>query len=52
MKNRQLTLEELYALERKARHLRAAETARLLKAAARALRNLFSVRSVKGLRHA
>jgi len=49
MKNRYLTSEELYALEREARRLRAAEIARLVRAAAAALRSLLSV---KGLRHA
>jgi hypothetical protein len=49
MKNRYPTTQELYALEREARRLRAAEMARILRAAAAALRNLFSM---KGFRHA
>ena len=52
MKNRYPTSEELYALMLEARRMRAAEMRRLAKAAARAMRSLFSVRSVKGLRHA
>jgi hypothetical protein len=52
MKNRYPTLEELYALEVKARRLRSEEVARLFRAAAAALRNLFSAKGVKGLRHA
>jgi hypothetical protein len=60
MKNPKLgrfpTPAELYAIEAKARRIRAAETARLLRAGAAAarafLRRLFSVRNAKGLRHA
>jgi len=46
------THEELYALMLEARRMRAAEMRRLVKAGAKAMRNLFSVRSMKGLRHA
>jgi len=47
------TPQELYAFEHHARRLRAQEMARLLRAAATAVRNLFSVNvKVKGLRHA
>ena len=52
MKNRQPSLEELYALELKARRLRAEEMARLLRAGAAGVRNLFRVVNVKGLKHA
>ena len=52
MKNRYLTLEELYALELKARRLRAIETARLFHAGIARVRNLFRVANVKGLKHA
>jgi hypothetical protein len=56
MKNRHLTPEELYAFEREARRLRAAEMARLLRAGAAKVRAIFkrtgSVRNAKGLRHA
>jgi hypothetical protein len=57
MKNLQVnprypTPEELYALEAKARRLRAAEVARLMRAAGAALRGLFTVKGAKGLRHA
>jgi hypothetical protein len=55
MKNRQLTLQELYALEQKARHLRALEMARLFRAGAKAVRALFdrtvTVRNAKGWNH-
>jgi hypothetical protein len=49
--NRYPTPEELYALEQQARRLRAAEVARLFRAGAAGVRNLFRV-NVKGLRHA
>ena len=49
MKNQYPTAEQLHALEYEARRLRAAEMARLFRAASQALRNMFSV---KGLRHA
>lgn len=56
MKNRYPTSEELYALEREARRLRAEEMARLWLAGAGAVRSLFArivtVRNAKGLRHA
>jgi hypothetical protein len=56
MKNRYPTPAELYALELKARRMRAAEMARLLHAGADAVRAVFkrtvSVRHAKGLRHA
>lgn len=56
MKNRYPTQQELYALEHEARRLRAAEMARLFKAGASAVRELFAraagSRHVKGLRHA
>ncbi len=56
MKNRYPTAQELYALEHEARRLRAAEMARLAKAAAAAVRSLFArivtVRNAKGLKHA
>ena len=52
MKNRYPTPQELYALEYGARRLRAAEMARLFRAAANAVRRLVAVRPVKGLRHA
>lgn len=45
------TSAELYALEREARRLRAEETARLLKAAAVAIRSFFSGRA-KEMKHA
>jgi hypothetical protein len=51
MKNRYPTSAELYALEREARRLRAEEMARLLRAGASAVLNLFKVQA-KGLRHA
>ena len=46
------TLEELYALELKARRLRAEETARWFRAGIGRVRNLFRVVNVKGLKHA
>jgi hypothetical protein len=49
MKNRYPTSLELAALEREARRLRAAEIARLARAAAHAVRSLFRAR-VKGKR--
>lgn len=56
MKNRYPTSEELYAFEREARRLRAAEMARLFRAGADKVRAIFkrtvSVRNAKGLRHA
>ena len=56
MKNRYPTAEELYALEREARRLRALEVARLFRAGTDAVRSLFrrivTVRNAKGLRHA
>jgi hypothetical protein len=56
MKNRYPTPAELYALEREARRLRAAEMARLIGAGIAAVRSLFArlvtVRHAKGLRHA
>jgi len=56
MKNRYPTSEELYAFEREARRLRAAEMARLFRAGANAVRSLFArtvaARNAKGLRHA
>jgi hypothetical protein len=56
MKNRYPTPAELYALEQKARRMRAEEMGRLLRAGASAVRSLFkrthSVRNAKGLRHA
>jgi hypothetical protein len=56
MKNRYPTPQELYALEHEARRLRAAEMARLLRAAVQGVRGLFTraatVRPAKGLRHA
>jgi len=55
MKNRYPTPKELYALEAEARRLRAAEMARLFRAAGAALRGLFNarpVKAVKGLHHA
>jgi hypothetical protein len=51
MKNRYPTTQELYALEHEARRLRAAEMARLFRAAAEGARNLFRA-NVKGLKHA
>jgi hypothetical protein len=45
------TSAELYALEREAHRLRAQEVARLLKAAAVAIRSFFSV-STKEIKHA
>jgi hypothetical protein len=55
MKNRYPTPQELYALEREARRLRALEMARLVRAGAEALRRLYArivtVRNAKGLRH-
>ena len=51
--NRYPTPQELYALEHNARRLRALEMARLIRAAATAVRNLFRVNvKVKGMRHA
>jgi hypothetical protein len=56
MKNRYPTPEELYALERKARRMRSAEMARLIRAGTDAVRSLFkrtvTVRNAKGFRHA
>jgi hypothetical protein len=56
MKNRYPTPEELYAFEREARRLRAAEMARLFRAGAAKVRAIFKrthpVRNAKGLRHA
>ena len=49
--NRYPTPQELYALEREARRLRADEMARLFRAGAAGVRNLFRV-NVKGLKHA
>jgi hypothetical protein len=54
MKNRNLhypTTEELYALEREARRLRAEEMARLVRAGADAVRSLFKTKA-KRLQHA
>ena len=48
----QPTTEELYALELKARRLRAEETARWFRAGIGRVRNLFRVVNVKGLKHA
>ena len=45
------TSAELYAYEREARRLRVEEVARLVKAAAAALRSLFATRS-KEMKHA
>jgi hypothetical protein len=52
MKNHYPTPQELYALEREARRLRAAEMARLFRAGANAVRSFFTIRTTKGLRHA
>ena len=52
MKNHYPTPKELYALEAKARRLRAEEMARLLRAAGAALKSLLNVKAPKGLRHA
>jgi hypothetical protein len=56
MKNRYPTPAELYALELKARRMRAEEMGRLLRVGAAKVRALFSrpvsVRNAKGLRHA
>jgi hypothetical protein len=56
MENRYPTSQELYALEREARRLRAMEMARLIRAATAAVRSYFkrivTVRNAKGLRHA
>jgi hypothetical protein len=56
MKNRYPTQEELYALEREARRLRAEEMARLVRAGIKTVRSLFernvTVRNAKGLKHA
>ena len=46
------TAAELYALEREARRLRAAEISRLFSVAANRLKALWAHRAVKGLRHA
>ncbi len=54
MKNRNLhypTIEELYALEREARRLRAEEMARLVRAGAEAVRSLFKTKA-KRFQHA
>lgn len=54
MKNRNLhypTIEELYALEREARRLRAEEMARLVRAGTDAVRSLFKTKA-KRLQHA
>jgi hypothetical protein len=54
MKNRNLhtpTIEELYALEREARRLRAEELARLARAGSDAVRSLFKTKA-KRLQHA
>jgi hypothetical protein len=45
------TSQELYQVEQEARRLRALEMARLFRAAAAAVRNLFAAKA-KGLRHA
>jgi len=52
MKNRYPTSKELYALQAEARRLRAAEMARLFRAAGAALRAFFAAKAPKGLRHA
>ena len=52
MKNRYPTPKELYALEAEARRLRAAELARLFRAATAAVKGLLTVKAPKGLRHA
>lgn len=56
MRNRYPNHEQLYALEREARRLRAEETARLVRAGIEKVRSLFaratSARPGKGLRHA
>jgi hypothetical protein len=52
MKNRYPTPEELYALERDARRMRAEHLAKLFRAAASGWRNLWTPKAVKGLRHA
>jgi hypothetical protein len=46
------TPAELYALEQKARRLRASEIARLFRAAAKSWQALWSPKAAKGLRHA
>jgi hypothetical protein len=51
MTNRYPTSQELYALEREARRLRAEEIARLLRALGHGVKGLFHVKP-KGLRHA
>ena len=52
MKNRYPTTEELYALEREARRLRAEHLARLGRKAAQGWKNLWTAKAVKGLSHA
>jgi hypothetical protein len=46
------TAAELYALEREARRLRAAEISRLFRVGANRWKALLAPRAVKGLRHA
>jgi hypothetical protein len=46
------TAAELYALEREARRLRAAEISRLFRVAAKRWNALWAPRAAKGLRHA
>jgi hypothetical protein len=50
--NRYPTSAELYALEREARRLRAAEIARLFRATASGWKALWAPKAVKGLHHA
>jgi hypothetical protein len=50
--NRYPSSAELYALEREARRLRAAEISRLFRAAAKGWKSLWAGKAVKGLRHA
>ena len=52
MKNRYPTSQELQALEREARRLRAEEIARLTRAAVVAVKRVFQAQDPKGLKHA
>ena len=52
MKNHYPTHQELQALDRAARRLRAEEMARLTSAAAGAVKRLFQAEAPKGLKHA
>jgi hypothetical protein len=52
MKNRYPTTAELYALEREARRMRAEYVSEMFRALAKGWQSFWSVKAVKGLRHA